>query len=175
MKRGFTLIELLVVIAIIGILASIVLVSVNNSRSKASNVRVQAEVTQIRTALEQGFANNAYPDIVGSAGHNDDMSTTGPSLGDITVLLCAIGKQTSYPTNVAGDITLTCDGIPSLHSGVLIYSNSMGYVVRDYGIYASTTPNGYVCIDSFGKSVATTSGSIPAFGALTSPTTALCQ
>ena len=52
MKRGFTLIELLVVIAIIGLLSSIVLSSVNQSRARARDVRRLADMRSIITALE---------------------------------------------------------------------------------------------------------------------------
>jgi len=51
-QKGFTLIELLVVVGIIGVLASIVLVSVNKARTLARDARRKLVLKQIRSAIE---------------------------------------------------------------------------------------------------------------------------
>ena len=58
-NKGFTLIELLVVIAIIGILSTIVLVSVNSARNKANDVAIKAALEQVRSVAELLYNDNA--------------------------------------------------------------------------------------------------------------------
>jgi prepilin-type N-terminal cleavage/methylation domain-containing protein len=50
-RRGFTLIELLVVIAIIGVLASIVMASLNTARDKGKIAATRQQLVNIRTAM----------------------------------------------------------------------------------------------------------------------------
>ncbi len=51
-SRGFTLIELLVVIAIIGVLSSVVLVSLNTVRNKGNHAAIQSNMGTVRVQAE---------------------------------------------------------------------------------------------------------------------------
>ncbi len=59
--RGFTLIELLVVIAIIGILASVVLASLNSARDKGANAAAKSSLNNMRAQAELIY-DTANPD-----------------------------------------------------------------------------------------------------------------
>jgi prepilin-type N-terminal cleavage/methylation domain-containing protein len=116
-QKAFTLIEFLVVISIIGLLASIVLVSLQGARKKARDVKRAADMEQIYTALNMFFQDNGcLPITTGStcpnAGGYSESNAGGwdySSQGGFLTFLQTGGYISKVPVdptnNMTGDTT----------------------------------------------------------------------
>lgn len=84
LQKGFTLIELLVVIAIIGILASVVLTSVQNARVGARESALKSALGQVRVSQEVYYDDNGtYSDIATVAPNSEDQILDNAGTGTI--------------------------------------------------------------------------------------------
>ena len=120
-KKGFTLIELLVVIAIIGILASIVLVSLNSARSKGGDAAVKENLASFRNQAELTY------DSVSPGSY---------------ATVCATGASMVTAAGTAGGGTAVCNANAT--------NWAVASPLKSQNLIGASTGTDYWCIDSAG-------------------------
>lgn len=101
-NKGFTLIELLVVIAIIGILASVVMVSVSSARAKGADAAIKANLDGIRKEADLFY--------------DDELRGNGGYGGVFAAATCAATSGTLFEdAKIAEQYTVaaTVSGLPA--------------------------------------------------------------
>lgn len=140
---GFTLIELLVVISIIGVLASVVLSSVNTARAKGSDSAIKTNLANMRSqaAILYDNAGCYSANAACTTGTTTATACTGGTVGNlwkntqINEALLAAGKASTG----GGVGVSTC--VQDISNGVWAISTPL-----------KSTPTQSWCIDSSGSS-----------------------
>lgn len=113
-EEGFTLIELLVVIGIIGLLASIVMVSLNSARIKVRDTRRLMDMDNIVTALYLYYNQIGHFPTSGNGGEVADEDCSGWDVGftDSSDTFIKALQTAGVMPKVPGDpsFNLTCGG-----------------------------------------------------------------
>ncbi len=110
-KKGFTLIELLIVIAIIGILSSMILVSLSGAKKRARDSQRASDVDQIYNALNAYYTQHGCLPMTSAYGESNLGGWDYSSQGRFLNFLADSGTIPIVPLDPVNN--MTGDGSPS--------------------------------------------------------------
>ena len=143
LKKGFTLIELLVVVAIIGILASVVLASLNSARAKGSDAAIKASLSSARAQSELFYdEGQTYLNVCTSGTNNIKPMVDG-----------AAAKLASGNIATANAFTYSSAGATN---SAVCHDTALGWAAL-VSLKAPTTTSAGWCVDSTGAAKESTS------------------
>lgn len=135
-KKGFTLIELLVVIAIIGILASVILASLNSARAKGADAAIKSGMDNARAQAELFYDNagNVYTGVCTAAG-----SAVNPGINTILTQAAVNAGSTALTIGAGGEAV-------SGPGSAICFDAAATYVYQ-----MPLKSGGFWCVDSTGN------------------------
>ena len=158
--KGFTLIELLVVVAIIGLLASIIMASLNSARGKAKDAAIKQEVTELTKLMEMNY------DDTGSYSNLQTCNWVTHSASSCNKPGVFSGTYTNQAVSICNNIV---SNSPNPEFAFLACNNTGEGQNKRYSVISYLNNGKLFCVGSDGTSETVSDGSFLALGCSNNP------